>query len=286
MIQFTPPPEPPDFPTSVATAKNEIEGKIKSPGASTGSSDSKKKVSLKFPDLWKKYKAEFSKAQFGKCGYCEILVIVGQPGDIEHYAPKGEVWEYNPQEPGEERPDLATVAGRKPKKLAKQGYWWLAYEWSNYLLSCIVCNQYWKGAIFPVAENVRKLPPVKEVEETPLLLNPFRGVKPADHLSFTDFGQIEARDNSPEGLATITTCGLDRESLIRSRKGIAKSAYQLARELSEALDQENQPAIKRIFSAFLDLGNQEAVHSGMVRIIFEEQCGITWDQLEFLAGSS
>src|SRR3712207_6847568 len=57
-----------------------------------------------------------------------------------------------------------------------------SYEWRNYLLACMVCNQKWKLSFFPVRAKQRRLPPSRGVKETPLLLNPFFGPDPAKHL--------------------------------------------------------------------------------------------------------
>ena len=100
--------------------------------------------------LWRGFKREFSAQQQGKCGYCEINVMVGHFGDVEHFAPKNEVAEFNDGDSeGTETDFLATLQGRSPSLKVTPGYWWLAYDWNNYLLSCGVCNEVWKSSIFP-----------------------------------------------------------------------------------------------------------------------------------------
>src|SRR5690348_16736718 len=44
-----------------------------------------------FPGIWKDYKAYFSYAQFGKCGFCESHILETYPGDVEHYRPKNAI---------------------------------------------------------------------------------------------------------------------------------------------------------------------------------------------------
>src|SRR6266496_5376859 len=52
-----------------------------------------------------------------KCWYCESLELRSdQP--VDHFRPKG------------------AVRGTK----AASGYWWLAFDWKNYRLSCTFCN--------------------------------------------------------------------------------------------------------------------------------------------------
>jgi hypothetical protein len=55
----------------------------------------------------------------GKCAYCESPVSGSSQTDIEHYRPKGMV---------RDKPD-------------HPGYWWLAMDWNNLVLSCMHCNQ-------------------------------------------------------------------------------------------------------------------------------------------------
>lgn len=57
----------------------------------------------------------------GKCAYCESTFLHVYSGDVEHFRPKGEIEE--------------AVPNKKP------GYYWLAADWDNLLLSCRNCNQ-------------------------------------------------------------------------------------------------------------------------------------------------
>ena len=92
------------------------------------------------------------KSQYGKCCYCERKRDQKREFDVEHFRPKSEVKEDS------EHP----------------GYWWLAYEWSNLLISCKKCNQEYKEARFPVKEKQdRAHKPGDNIEkEDPYLLNP------------------------------------------------------------------------------------------------------------------
>jgi len=178
-----------------------------------------------FPATWKDFKNALVIAQNYKCGYCEIN-IAGQFGDVEHFFPKGEVWELIVGEEGVEQHGSIAVKGRRHTTFCDQGYWWLAYEWENYLLSCQICNQSWKLSFFPVAKPRSKPPHVAAVEKT-LLLNPFDqdpARDPALHLSFDRLGQIRAKNRSELGFETIPTCGLDRESLRFAREQSANKA--------------------------------------------------------------
>lgn len=101
-------------------------------------------------DFWKKYKSEFSKMQYGRCGYCETYVISTQPSDVEHYKPKAQVQSLDPNNLGKELDYLSRVRNRLSLKnqTIGTGYWWEAYEWENYLLACRVYNSGWKRNFF------------------------------------------------------------------------------------------------------------------------------------------
>jgi hypothetical protein len=238
-----------------------------------------KSARLDFPTIWSKYKPLFAQAQHGKCGYCEIDVIGGQAGDVDHFWPKGEVWELEEDDAtwGREHPWASTVTGRKRKVLAEQGYWWKAYQWTNYVLACIVCNEYWKLSFFPVQNEPRAIPPTEQTTETPLLLDPYDAAcNPGEHLRFTELGHVEVRNGSRVGFETIRTLGLDRESLRRLRQRQAQRAYRLARELVAADDTRTN----QILFDFSEMGQPQNAFAGMVRIIFEEQCGVAWSDLD------
>jgi uncharacterized protein (TIGR02646 family) len=63
----------------------------------------------------------------GKCAYCESKFLHVYSGDVEHFRPKGAIEEASPNNPG---------------------YYWLAADWSNLLLSCRNCNQKLKHQVF------------------------------------------------------------------------------------------------------------------------------------------
>jgi hypothetical protein len=276
MQHFKRPPKPADFSKKVKSFKDKLKSFFSSKASGTGKPD--------FADKWKEFKSYFAKAQHGKCGYCEIRVIGGQDGDVEHFYPKGEVWKLkdDPTKWGTEQKYSSAVKGRERDVICKQGYWWLAYDWSNYLLSCAVCNQKWKLSYFPVGDNPRNIPPSKKTTENVLLLNPYDTENPANHLRFDDLGQIEAKTDDAgktdsHGYETIRTCGLDRESLRDSRKEKAVRAYNLIVKLDKVTSEQQ---VLEIFKDFHSLGDEETIHSGMVRIIFEDYSGMSWDKLE------
>lgn len=132
----------------------------------------------------------------GKCAYCETPVLVGQYGDIEHWRPKG------------------AVSDMDGNPVDHPGYYWLAYDWKNLLLSCITCNQKWKKTRFPVNGSHASEPGGEHAEE-PLLVNPLWD-DPEQHLYVDESGvMIELTDR---GRACIEVCGLNRPELVRERR--------------------------------------------------------------------
>lgn len=230
------------------------------------------KEKISFKNAWKWYKGVYSEVQFGKCGFCESDVTKTGFGDVEHYRPKGEVWEF-------------TQEGRRRVRrvLCAFGYWWLAYDWSNYLFACARCNQKFKGSYFPVKESERRLPPNpkpsrKFPSETPLLLNPYDtadDLYPLKHLKFTRAGVVLARDGSPFGDATIHTLGLHRAELLRARAERAMRAFELLAELRRAGSRTDASLVRHCYR----LGRDDREHAGMVRYIFEESLGKGWGEL-------
>src|SRR5262249_19201025 len=132
------------------------------------------------------------KAQHDKCALCEAKITHVQYGDVEHFRPKAG-YRQHPEDP-----------------LVRPGYYWLAYEWSNLLFCCQLCNQRFKGNHFPLADPARRARSHRDdiTQEEPLLINPTTE-DPADFLEFRE-NVIRAIDDNPRGNATIKVFGLDR----------------------------------------------------------------------------
>lgn len=78
------------------------------------------------------------------CAYCQGELTESDRGDVDHFRPKAI-------------------------------YWWLAYEFSNYFLSCRRCNSIRKGKRFPLANGEAHLSfgdGRTELDERKLLLDP------------------------------------------------------------------------------------------------------------------
>jgi uncharacterized protein with PIN domain len=76
--------------------------------------------------IWGKSKTQLLKESSNKCAYCEAPLKAVAYGDVEHYRPKSV-------------------------------YWWLAYNYENYLASCTLCNQAFKKDHFSLLNQGAKL---------------------------------------------------------------------------------------------------------------------------------
>lgn len=138
--------------------------------------------------------------QYDKCAFCEAKITHIAFGDVERYRPKG------------------GFRQRRRGVLKVPGYYWLAYDWRNLLVSCAVCNQRFKGNRFPLAlHSPRARSPLHDLQrERPLFLNPAED-DPAQHLGFRDH-VVYAVDDSPRGKATRQGLGLNRTKLKEERE--------------------------------------------------------------------
>lgn len=177
-----------------------------------------------------------------KCCFCECVFVGTQPGDAEHFRPKGWVVIHNHD---------------RTKKQKKPGYYWLAARWSNLLCSCSDCNRprtqydedgttrvFGKQNFFPLEkEGLRAALPGGEVHEQPLLLDPCVD-QPEDHIEFTDDGRVKPRliagVPSARGEATIYYCGLRRVDLLKARAVHARFVRSTIRNCLEKLDAKRE----------------------------------------------
>ncbi|HEX8211465.1 MAG TPA: hypothetical protein VF584_14935 [Longimicrobium sp.] len=147
-------------------------------------------------------------AQHAKCCFCESKT--GMDGDVEHYRPK------------------AGFSQGKGQRIEGPGYYWLAYEWSNLLLCCSICNQRFKRSLFPLADASKRARSHRDdvAREEPLFINPAEQ-DPEEHISFRYEIPFPV-GGSRAGKATIEALGLDREILNERRRDRLKQLQILA----------------------------------------------------------
>lgn len=160
-----------------------------------------------------------------KCAYCESQIAGSSQTDIEHYRPKGRV-DKNDDHPG---------------------YWWLAMDWSNLVLSCMHCNQSRRQLIlspdlseeeirkaiidndltttgkknqFPTENNIWTTDPDTGIDtEQPLLFDPtVTNPEPLlDWSQVSDFAYVMPKGDNRRADVTIKALGLNRTRLCQER---------------------------------------------------------------------
>jgi hypothetical protein len=102
----------------------------------------------------------------------------------------------------------------------RPGYYWLAYEWSNLLFCCQVCNQRFKRNLFPLENRARRAATHRHdpALERPLFLHPAID-EPADFLDFRE-EYLFAVGGNRRGEITLRVLGLNREDLAERRRDL------------------------------------------------------------------
>ena len=208
------------------------------------------------------YKELFFNAQHGRCAWCEMPVVQEAPADTDHYWPKAQVEHLSADA-------TRTEYGLKYVKLQSGsidcvlavGFWWRAFEWENWCLSCKFCNSSWKGSLFPMQCDGENVP-------RPLLLNPFE-CEPSTHLKFSDDGRVDGLTD--EGRETIRTLGLDRTSLNIVR---AETAWRVHRAVDTICRTGAEADHDNAFLHLLDAINparSETRFPGVARAIVQQR---------------
>lgn len=159
--------------------------------------------------IWKQLKEHLFDLFDGKCAYCEHAPLAGQPGDVEHFRPKG----------------------RPTDDAGHPGYWWLAYTPANLLPSCESCNRF-EGKMnrFPIDGQRVHSPGALECEN-PQLVHPIED-DPAEHFEFLKTGTVAPL--SDRGRASIEIYRLNRGGLANARlKALADVERELAGRIFE-----------------------------------------------------
>lgn len=117
--------------------------------------------------IWGELKDNLHDLSHGKCWYCEIRQDRSYNA-VDHFRPKNEVADTVP---------------------VHKGYWWLAFDYTNFRYSCTFCNSLLKnpetgltggkGAKFPLLPgSPRANKPGEEQKESPMLLDPCIALDP------------------------------------------------------------------------------------------------------------
>ena len=192
-------------------------------------------------------------AQHGKCCYCERKFRASSPGAVEHFRPKG------------------AVRAARGTQNRYPGYYWLAYEWKNLLVSCETCNSSHKGSSFPLEDEDKRAQchhdPVDE--ETPVFVDP-ASEDPADHIQFR---RAEVEHLTDRGLGTINGLGLrrgDLEDLRADRLAWVEAVFLLSSKLHGNVPPADTDHARRLLT---EASRPEAEFSAMTRDFLNSYTG-------------
>lgn len=220
-----------------------------------------------------------------KCAYCESAFAHVSPSDIEHFRPKNEIQAQDGQS-------------------FKPGYYWLAGEWSNLLISCIDCNRArdhrvpgqpdhvlrGKDSQFPLSNEINRVRSHRGnvfVEEPyRLLINPCTD-DPEQFFTYDTEGLIHPRTpGDARALMSIHVYALQRGELVHERKRVlndlieridflhlpAKELNRIAREDQETY-QEKVQQVRRHLKAISSMFVPGRPYLGMLRDYLQHYIG-------------
>lgn len=180
--------------------------------------------------VWKRLRDWLLRLSNDKCWYSEAKDLFSVP-EVEHFRPK-----------------------KRCKRVARgalaDGYWWLAFEWSNYRICGKVGNAK-KGDFFPLATNspIAAHGGLGIANEIPLLLDPARAGDP-DLLSFDEDGSCGPHADADQFTkhrveTTRQRLNLDHPRIKKARQRVWARCWGLiadCRDLANQLSQTPGPA--------------------------------------------
>ena len=196
----------------------------------------------------KSVKNALLKAQHEKCCYCESKFLPTSYGAVEHFRPKG------------------AVKQKQGQRQQYPGYYWLAYDWDNLLVSCEQCNSSHKGNLFPLAIQKRRARSHHDdiTKEQPLFIDPARE-DPRRHIRF--HGQA-AYGITKRGRETIRGMGLGREDLEEARiekLELLRTLHLLVKLKKDSVEPNDQNAVEKARRFLAEAVLPNAEHSAMAR---------------------
>lgn len=209
----------------------------------------------------------------GKCAYCESRYVAQQPGDVEHFRPKGSV--------------VVRQADGTLRTLP--GYHWLAAEWSNLMPSCADCNRprrhqvrdgqtqrvLGKANWFPVDPEANRATRADLVDAEPRLLIDPTLDDPGAHLAFDEDGTIHPLEvqgqPSARGEATIEYCGLERLGLTQERHKRGLDVLYVLASLVNALARADSVDVQRHAAQLRTMVEPAAPYAAYARTLVQRQ---------------
>lgn len=172
-------------------------------------------------------KTSLEAIQNNKCCFCEAKYKHVSSGDVEHFRPK------------------ARYSQGIGNPLIRPGYFWLAYDWDNLLVSCEVCNRRNKGSYFPLSNPDRRFTSYNSNInlEHPSFINPSL-IDPEYHITF--YKEVPTH-TSFQGAKTISYLSLDRQELNEMRLSKFNDLKALEECYLASIGHPNEAKIMGIF---------------------------------------
>lgn len=214
-----------------------------------------KPTSKEFTNYWGISREVLHKHQNSKCCYCERIRELKRESDLEHFRPKAKVEEDS----------------------AHFGYWWLAYDFNNYLFSCKICNEDYKKSKFPLVNPDSRA--YKETDdlalEHPYLINPY-DENPEDFIGYYWEGYkskyvkmiSKTSDTLKRAERTAEVAGLNRISLMEERSRLLIIWEGLVTSMHYALIKNSDHLIKKAHDMILSETSSKKAFTGFRRFFF------------------
>jgi 5-methylcytosine-specific restriction endonuclease McrA len=216
--------------------------------------------------IWHELKRELEKCSHHKCWYCESNQDRSD-NNVDHFRPKGRVAECSDHE----------------------GYWWLAFEWTNYRFSCTFCNSRrkdletsesgGKGDYFPLLDESKRArsPSDKLEEEQPLLLDPVKTTDPGllwfdqNGLAVPKFSSKDRPILYRRAIKSIELYNLNYYKTLKKRSELYKDILKLVRAGDRYFngyangDSDLEYALDQVYDRLRIMLNEKAEFSAATR---------------------
>jgi uncharacterized protein (TIGR02646 family) len=197
-------------------------------------------------------KSALVRLQDEKCCFCESRITHISYGDVEHFRPKAGWVQVN-------------------ERLNKPGYYWLAYEWNNLLLSCDKCNRRYKKNYFPISDTTQRALShhYNIAAESPIFVHPVLE-NPEAHITFDG---AAPKHLTERGRVTIEKLGLDRRELNEVRLeslNKVRDIYFLANNTPATTVEIKRQALLVIYKYFNESQLPQTQYSAMLKAFFRD----------------
>lgn len=218
--------------------------------------------------VWANAKDAMASVSFDKCWYCECKQ---ERSDlhVDHFRPKGR------------------ITGES----SHNGYWWLAFEWTNFRLACTFCNcvredseideSGGKGNRFPVFDVPARMRKPSDPFDRTLLLDPVIRLD-VEKLTFTRNGlpRPVARDEESEDWKrvqeTIDVFHLRETRLKRAREELAIDIENEFKTANECYKRGDMDSFERIAGKLVARIRLDAKYTTFARLILGSHRNEEW----------